>query len=221
MAQMTSNQLMKHISKTYFKLRVGLGVLAILFPSLLIIVGLIKGIEIQDSISAYYHVDNMTRNILVGLLSAVGIFLYLYCGFTGKENIALNFAGFFAICVALIPMGWPKGAKADLFNAHGFSAIALFLCMAYVCIFCASATLKLLNNANKAKKFKLIYLIIGVLMILTPLIAWSLAVLFNYSFIIVIEIICIVVFAVYWLLKSLELYISNADEKVFMKKFDL
>lgn len=216
---MDSDKLKKHIFKTYFNLRIGLGVLSILFPLILITVGFINGIKIQDSMSAYYHVSDITRNLFVGILCTVGIFHYLYRGFTNLENLILNIAGVFAICVALIPMSWVNGVTSQKFSVHGFCAVSLFICLAIVCIFCASATLKLLNDENKEKKFKLFYRIIGGFMFFAPLISWVLTIMFNHAFTLIAEIVCIIIFASYWLVKSYELSLSNAELKIFSGKF--
>ena len=86
----------KHITQTYVNLRVGMAAMALLLP-LLLMAGswLSTNVVFQSSISAFYHTP--MRNLFVGLLVAVGSFLYLYKGFSNEENIALNFAGVFSI----------------------------------------------------------------------------------------------------------------------------
>src|SRR5215468_3157099 len=102
---MRQNSLDKHILATYFTLRIGVAVIAIAFPLILGIVGkLYAGLPLQHSMSAYYHAINdgkSLRDVFVGILFAVGAFLYLYKGFSGKENIALNIAGILAVGIAI------------------------------------------------------------------------------------------------------------------------
>src|SRR5687768_1056650 len=84
----------KHMFNTYFVLRKGMACTAIVFPLLLWWVGAWADIDLQGSMSAYYHTS--MRNWFVGLLFAVGGMLYLYKGFSMRENVALNLAGLFA-----------------------------------------------------------------------------------------------------------------------------
>jgi hypothetical protein len=47
------------------------------------------------------------RDWFVGALFAIAACLYLYKGFTPKENRLLNLAAVFAVGVAIFPMNWP------------------------------------------------------------------------------------------------------------------
>ena len=86
-------QLQRHMSGTYFSLRVGMGVLAAALPPLLWLGGRLgDGEPLRCSMSAYYYSATM-RDTFVGTLVAVGVFLYLYKGFSRQENWALNLAG--------------------------------------------------------------------------------------------------------------------------------
>lgn len=141
---MNPNQLSNHIAATYQALRIGLAIIAFLFPPWLVVGGMIfDKVAWQKSMSAYYHASpdsqevarqkdaaqknpapvagepirhgqGTMRDWFVGLLFGVGIVLYLYKGFTWLENWALNIAGVMAWGVALFPMPWP-----------GFSGIRL------------------------------------------------------------------------------------------------
>ena len=113
--------LQKHIVKTYNRLRVGIGLLAVALPLVLVIGGFVGyGLPLQDSISAYYHAfvpmsqpptlfalagNGVMRNWFVGMLWGIGVFLLLYKGFGRRENTALNIAGVLLIVVAMVPMG--------------------------------------------------------------------------------------------------------------------
>jgi hypothetical protein len=170
--------------------------------------------------SAYYHVDLSMRNWFVGLLFALGILLHLYKGFSKQENIALNLAGFFAVGVALIPMEWDCGDVCKKITLHGTCAILLFLCIAYVCIFRASDTLRLLNNKVLQARYRRIYTLIGVGMVLSPLIAVLMTVIFRQfkSYTFFAEAAGIWIFASYWLVKSYELSFTHAERRVLRGK---
>ena len=82
---MKSEDLQKHFTATYVNLRIGMAVIAMAFPILLWVGGLLQGLELQPSMSDYYHAGSpagLMRDWFVGLLFAVGVFLYLYKGFT-------------------------------------------------------------------------------------------------------------------------------------------
>ena len=77
------------------------------------------------------------RNVLVGSLCAIGVFLGAYCGYENKDRIAGNFACVFAIGVALFPTS-PDPNYTDLRrfigSAHYFFAASLFGTLAYFCL---------------------------------------------------------------------------------------
>ncbi len=208
--------LQEHTFATYITLRLGIAVLGFAFPLLLWIIGQTKGVDLQQSLSAYYHAnpsDHTTRNWFVGILFAVGVFLYLYKGFSRLENYVLNAAGILALCIALIPMDWNCGTECSFFTLHGISAITFFLCIAFVCVKCAPDTLYLLQDEDTRKKYRWVYKVLGTGMILSPLIAlivnWTIP-LFQY--VIAIETVGIWIFATYWAVKSYELYKTHAQQ---------
>src|SRR3972149_18876 len=68
-------------------LRRAIGLIGAAFPFVMAAGGLLLGArEILDSISAYYHTG--MRDIFVGALSAIGIFLLCYKGYELKDRIA-------------------------------------------------------------------------------------------------------------------------------------
>jgi len=209
----------KHILGTYFTLRIGIAVVAILFPLILWIGGYFyAGLQLQDSMSAYYHAatdGKSMRDWFVGILFAVAIFLYLYKGYSAAENIALNCAGALAVGIAIFPMEWNCGGACKNFSIHGFCAISFFLCIAFVCIRCASDTLGLILDENIKLRYRRRYKLIGLVMIASPAIAFALSVLARQysSYTFIAEALGILAFAAYWLTKSRELSITQAEGK--------
>ena len=223
---MKSDELQNHIFATYVNLRIGVAIIAIAFPLLLWVGGAMQGLPLQDSMSAYYHAisnDKSMRNWFVGILFAVGVFLYLYKGYSPQENYALNFAGAFAIGVAIFPMEWNCGEECKKISMHGTCAILFFLCIAYVCIRCASDTLHLLNDKVRERRYRILYRQIGIGMILSPLIALLLTLIFQQfkSFTFFAEAAGIWIFAAYWLLKSRELSSTNAERLALHDKIEI
>ena len=212
--------LSKRIASTYFYLRMGMGIIALVFPVLLWIGGRVgANLPLQGSMSAYYHAEQgYMRDWFVGILFAIGIMLFLYKGFTRIEDYVLNVAGVLALGIALFPMAWPESGKPPYYGTiHGSCAIFFFLCIAYVCIFHGDDTLDLLeqNRGQKAiQKYRRTYKILGSLMIISPLIAAGASTFFGFSsFSFFVETVGVWVFAAYWLVKTREEFWTGADEK--------
>ena len=210
-----------HIFSTYLTLRFGMAVLAIAFPPLLWGVGaLLYGIDLQPSMSHYYFAQSADLNAFpmrvwfVGLLFAIGACLYLYKGFTKWENGALNAAGAFAALVALYPMN--VGCKGDCgsFSLHGTFAVSLFLCLAFVSVFCAKATLDYLAPELR-DKYRRAYNALGAAMVVSPVAALLLTTFTGttarYTFFA--EAFGVWAFAAYWWVKSREMAISGAEKR--------
>lgn len=215
---MRLDKLREHILETYSLLRIGMALIGILFPLVLWWVGLFRGVKLQGSISAYYHTS--MGDVFVGSLCAIGVFLYFYKGVTTKENIALNFAGIFAVLVALLPTAAPSDLKCETFTApywHGTSAILFFVAIAYVSWFCASDTLNYVSNQSRQKLYSGLYKLLAIGMISLPLLSAFLLHLFNEKNIIVyvVEVIGVWVFSAYWILKTLEIRETQIDKKAF------
>ena len=215
---MRLDKLREHILETYSLLRIGMALIGILFPLVLWWVGLFRGVKLQGSISAYYHTS--MGDVFVGSLCAIGVFLYFYKGVTTKENIALNFAGIFAVLVALLPTAAPSDLKRETFTApywHGTSAILFFVAIAYVSWFCASDTLNYVSNQSRQKLYSGLYKLLAIGMISLPLLSAFLLHLFNETNIIVyvVEVIGVWVFSAYWILKTLEIRETQIDKKAF------
>ncbi|MEW4925493.1 DUF998 domain-containing protein [Algibacter sp. 2305UL17-15] len=88
---------------SYNLLRKTIGCLAFFLPIVLGIGGIFyAGCDfIENSISDYYHTE--MRNILVGTLCAVAMFMFAYRGPDKYHTYAGNIACFSAVCVAFFP----------------------------------------------------------------------------------------------------------------------
>lgn len=212
---MASEQLQRHFFSTYITLRYGMAVIAFAFPVLLLALGYYHRISLLDSMSAYYFAlspDDAGKNAypmrtwFVGILFAIGAFLYLYKGFSDKENRALNIAGVCALGVAVFPM-------QSRFGIHGIFAIVLFLCIAFVAIRCTRETLQYLASSDQQKRFKRVYNTLGLLMVASPATAAVLTLMFNNpsSYTFFVEAAGVWAFAAFWFVKSRELALSDAE----------
>jgi len=90
---------------SYMLLRKLVGLLGILLPIILVVAAYYYGDceAIQSSISDYYHTE--MRNVLVGVLCAVALFMFAYKGHDIRDSIAGNLACIFAVGVAFFPTG--------------------------------------------------------------------------------------------------------------------
>ena len=120
---------------SYLLLRKSLGVLGVLLPVILVVGDLIVGSgQLQDSISHYY--GTVMRSVFVGVLFAIGVFLFSYIGYKRQEherrqlsdNAAGNLACLFALGVALFPT---TSDVAAVRMVHFVSAVGFFLTLAY------------------------------------------------------------------------------------------
>jgi hypothetical protein len=222
-AESTADTLQHHIAGTYFALRLGMGVIAVLLPLSLWLGGRVfDGEGLRCSMSAYYHSASM-RDVFVGALVAIGACLYLYKGFSTKENVALNLAGALAVGIALVPTGANCGDETKGLTAHAVFAVLFFVTIAYVAIRRADDTLSLVRDAQKAERLRLVYRVLGVGMLLSPVVAVIIAQLFQRgreqsSLVFFIEALAVWLFAAFWLVKSRELKATDADRLVLERK---
>ncbi len=198
-----------HMTQTYVNLRVGIGVIGAVLPLLLWIGGKLSGVSgLLQSMSHYYYSD--MRDIFVGALVFAGVGLYLYKGFSTKENWALNLGGFLAVGVAMFPTA--EGSHSTIISKiHGVCAVGTFLCIAYVSIFRSTDTLSLLHDEKLIARFRRTYRTLGIGMIISPLIA----VVLNFggnSFTFYVEAAAVEIFAAYWMVKSYELSRTKAEK---------
>ena len=204
--------LQKRITGAYFSLRLGMGLLAAILPPTLWLGGWFGDHEpLRCSMSSYYYSPVM-RDKFVGILCAIGVFLYLYKGFSRQENWALNFAGALAVGIAMVPT---TPSCAGGYTLHSVFALFFFLSISYVCVFCASDTLSMIRNTRTAERLRDLYRTYGVVMLASPLIAvWISRTLqpgSEHSKLFFIESIAVLTFAAYWLTKSWELRVTDAD----------
>lgn len=221
---MYNHMLQKHILSTYNSLRFGMFFVAAATPVAVVLWGYIFGVGWQNSISAYYFAPLANRLeysaypgrvLFVGVLFALGSFLYLYKGFSRREDIALNFAGLFALGVALCPMYAQLGYIPFSNILHFTFAVLLFICMAYTAIFCHEETLRWVTDPKRRARYRAAYHVIGWFMGLFPLIGIVLAIAFDavQRHVFWIEAAGIWAFAAYWFTKSRELETSEVETK--------
>lgn len=152
--------------RSYVFLSLGMGLVAAALPVALVATGGYRG---NYSISWFYHVGDLTRNIMVGCLWAEGVFLILFHGLSKLENWILNIAGVAAISVAMNPMALDQCGQRHGINIHEASAIIFFLCLAIVAVGLSKGRIKYIIYPPKRRRFAIAYDLAGAVMVAAPL----------------------------------------------------
>jgi hypothetical protein len=121
---------------SYLFLRRVIGIIGMALPLALIIgVALLSG-ELLTSVSGYYYSD--LRDVFVGCMCAVGVFLIFYRGLDRFEDILSWVAGAAALGVALFPTrpaGNPSAFDIVIGVVHVVFSAMFFLTLAAICLF--------------------------------------------------------------------------------------
>lgn len=194
-----------HYEVGYIKLRNGISFLGFTFPFIFIASSILRQDPLKGSISAYYHVENLERNLFVGILITVGLFLILYEGYSRREDIILTVSGICAIFVALIP----TAIEGKSFTWHEAFATAFFVGIFVVMFFLSKETLSKIKDPKRKNRYRIIYWIISLLMIICIVTALILKGIFDtrgkeHTVIFWLETAGIWLFAVFWLIKTYE-----------------
>ena len=132
---------------SYHRVRTALGVLGIFLPLSLILGGWETSGQIEPTISDFFHTK--MRDVYVGTLSAIGIFLISYRGYRRNDdeilsdNVLATTAGLAAFGLAFFPNA-NGGTGADTItqvvlgekaamNVHFISGSLFFFCLALFC----------------------------------------------------------------------------------------
>jgi hypothetical protein len=178
-----------HILRSYSTLRWCMGVLSLILPLLLVVGGINSlwwlpvPLEIQNSLSAYYHAGSICtvlsgvyRDLFVGILATISFCLVVYTGFGKLENWLLNIAGICLAGVAFFPTDWPElqaqsscQATPDFVaftaskllglpvSTHVAAASTFFLAITLVNILTALDTVKLIEDERKKEIWRKIF----------------------------------------------------------------
>jgi len=190
--------------RSYLYLSLGIGLIAVLLPFFLMIAG---GYQDHDSLSSFYHTKGgPARDIMVGSLCAVGVFLFLFHGLSTLENWLLNAAGVAVSLVALVPSPGDTGYGSAL--VHRGAAIIFFLLLAVVAIFLSKGRIQHIVDEKKKRWFAMAYTAAGVAMGAMPVIVAGLQFLpeemFKDHWVFWTECTGIWCFSAYWFLKTAE-----------------
>ena len=195
---------------SYLALRKAVGWIGILLPFVLMLGGFLifKEEIIQESISHYYYTG--MRDVFVGALCAVALFMFFYSGYNKWDDWAGNVAGFFAIGVAWFPT--TEVGSSNLIGIIHFACAALFfLTLAVFSLLLFTKTTKGSNPTPQKLTRNKIYKICGLIMIACLI---AIAIYYNFIhdgnsesfFVFLSETIALIAFGVSWLTKGGTLY---------------
>ncbi|SDD65400.1 DUF998 domain-containing protein [Actinokineospora iranica] len=151
---------------SYLFLRRAIGLVGLALPVVLIVgKELVQGGGLLNSISGYYYSD--MRDVYVGSLCAIGVFLLSYRGYDWLDDVAANVAGVAAIGVALFPTtpaGDPSAADKAIGVAHIVFAAVFFLTLAYFCLVLFRKSDKARPTRRKVQRNQ-VYLVAGLVIL--------------------------------------------------------
>ena len=153
---------------SYMTLRKGIGWIGTLLPFAVAIINmlLVSAVILKGSVSGYYYTG--ARNVLVGGLCAIGVFLFAYRGHDEWDRWITNVAGLFAIGVAFCPTApaHPSSSGKIVGYFHGIFAFALFATLAVIALWLFRKTKPGIERKREKRLRDLVYLICGIVIVL-------------------------------------------------------
>lgn len=208
-----------------------IGAIALMLGPVLMLVGnmtrgfIHSGSEvICDSVSAYYHFNDITRNLFVGGLTAIGMLLLAYRGwFPGRQvwDRLIGVLGcLLAIAIANIP------CCSDYAKWHNAAAVVLFLilgCMLMWRFTERTGDAQELQHPEWKKMRNTVYRLCAIAMLAALLLrGLSTALGGTFFSVMAVELVCLTAFGIGWLVKS-RYILGYGDSKLslFRRNSDL
>ena len=193
---------------SYLSLRKAVGWIGILFPFVLVFGHTLffGGDTLLKNISVYYHTG--MRDLFVGAICAVALFLFFYKGYDKWDNIAANLAGFFALGIAFFPTV-KEGAYDWVATVHYYSAACFFVILALISLFLF--TRGEARSSEMKRNRNVIYRTCGITMLVAMAAIEIFFLFFNKNhegsrFVLFAETVTLIAFGMSWLTKGGTLY---------------
>jgi hypothetical protein len=125
---------------------------------------------ILGAVSDYYH--SIVRDIFVGVICVIALFLFTYRGFDKKDDIAANLACIFALGIAFFPTS-AKDINCGKYGAyqfpilHNICAVCFFLVITYFSLFLFTKTEKDAEPTPQKIKRNRVYRACGIIMLVS------------------------------------------------------
>lgn len=193
---------------SYLALRKAVGWIGILLPLVLFLGDFLLAGKSRPllNISLYYHTE--MRDVFVGSVCAIGLFMFYYRGYDKWDNIAGNLAGLCALGIAWFPV--TRSGPLDLpGKVHFISASGFFILLS--CFSLLLFTRKRTKPTRRKLIRNRIYIACGAVMLLCLLL---IVIFFNFlqehhpvsSFVFWAETAALIAFGISWLTKGGSLY---------------
>lgn len=163
----------KPVRNSYRRLRRLIGILGIALPFLCLLGLAITKEPLQSSISHCYHTN--VRDVFVGIMIGVGMFLITYSGYEKIDDIVNNMTGVVGIVLALCPCLLTQNTSKNIgyFNLNPYVSDAIhlacasgfFLLLAYNSIFLFTKSIDKRTMTRNKKKRNVIYRSCGIVMV--------------------------------------------------------
>ena len=193
---------------SYMALRRAVGWIGILLPLVLLLGDylIFKNNKTLLTISLYYHTG--MRDVFVGAICAIALFMFYYRGYVKWDNIIGNLAGFCALGIAWFPttLAGPLDFSGKV---HFICASIFFLSLSFFSLFLFTRT-KIKPTRQKIIRNR-IYISCGIVMLICLV---AIMIFFNFSqeinpqssFVFWAETIALIAFGISWLTKGGSLY---------------
>lgn len=209
---------------SYLTLRKSVGLLGFILPITLVVGSAVVGNceEVQSSISNYYH--TAMRDIFVGIMCAIALFLFTYNGYDKRDKYAAQLGSICALGIAFFPTSvliplpicniLPIVKNPFIGILHFVFATVFFLDLAYFSLFLFTESKG--DMTPEKRKRNLIYRICGIVM-LTCIVLIAIYVFFlekklpnpeKYDVVFYLETAALWAFASSWLVKG-EMFVAD------------
>jgi hypothetical protein len=200
---------------SYHSLRKAVGWIGILLPLVLILghIVIFGGDGPLDNMSVYYHTG--MRDIFVGSICAIALFLFFYRGYDRWDDISADIAGLSALGVAFFP------TVAD--GPWDWAAWVHFICAAFFLVILALISIFLFTRGEEhptgmKRNRNIIYRVCGIIMLISLAAIALFFLLFDginsdSGFVLIAETVTLMAFGISWLTKGGTLYPDKPKKK--------
>ena len=208
-------------------LRCTIGKLGALLPIIVLVLSLISGFGLPESISATYYLAPCITPFMI-ILGSASILLFSYKGYDRQDDIICTIAAIFALGICLFPCGtedlitiWPSLAILDRVGTfqltpdisgviHNICAIGFFALLAYNSLFLFTKSSGTVTE-NK-KKRNIIFRVCGVVMAASFVAIVPISVFEIWGGVWLVETIALAFFGISWLTKANRYSVLFADK---------
>jgi hypothetical protein len=196
--------------RSYLGLRKAIGIIGMALPFVLVLGKIaLEGPGLQSSMSGYYHTG--MRDVFVGSLCAIGVFLISYRGYERTDELAGDLACILAVGVALLPTTPdhdPTARDQVVGSLHTAFSALFFLTLAFFSLVLFRKTDPTRTPTRRKLQRNVVYTVCGYTMLICVALIALLALLpgetplKSLAPVFWLESIAVVVFGVSWLTKG-------------------